>query len=156
VSEPEPEPAPEPETAPDPQPLTLPVLLRRGLTKRCPLCGQGHVFRGWFTIMERCPRCNFRLDERIEGHWLGSLGTNMIVSFVVLFVVMITGLVIVYPDFDRPWRLVSVTVTVAVLFPLAFFPVSKTLWGAIDLAMRPLEPDDDVDPRWIPPPVTRR
>jgi hypothetical protein len=28
--------------------------------------------------------------------------------------------------------------------------VSKTLWSAIDLAMRPLEPEDDVDPRWIP------
>ena len=34
--------------------------------------------------------------------------------------------------------------------PLAFYPTSKTLWSAIDLAMRPLEPDDDVDPRYIP------
>ena len=33
---------------------------------------------------------------------------------------------------------------------LAFYPVSKTLWSAIDLAMRPLEPDEDVDPRFIP------
>ena len=42
-------------------------------------------------------------------------------------------------------------VATALIVPLAFFPVSKTLWSAIDLAMRPLEPDDDVDPRWIPP-----
>jgi hypothetical protein len=42
-------------------------------------------------------------------------------------------------------------VATAVVVPLAFYPVSKTLWSAIDLAMRPLEPDDDVDPRWIPP-----
>jgi hypothetical protein len=40
---------------------------------------------------------------------------------------------------------------VAVVVPLVFFPWSKTLWSAIDLAMRPLEPEDDVDPRWIPP-----
>jgi len=42
-------------------------------------------------------------------------------------------------------------VATAVVVPLAFYPVSKTLWSAIDLAMRPLEPDDDVDPHWIPP-----
>jgi hypothetical protein len=49
-----------------------------------------------------------------------------------------------------------VTVTVAIVVPIAFYPFSKTLWSAVDLAMRPLEPDDDVDPRWIPPPVRRR
>jgi len=120
------------------------------------LCGRGKVFRRWFTVLERCPRCNFRLDERIEGHWLGSLGMNIIVSFAVLFIVMIAGLIIAYPDFEQPWRLAGICVAVAVVVPLVFFPFSKTLWGAIDLAMRPLEPDDDVDPRWIPPPVIRR
>jgi hypothetical protein len=44
-------------------------------------------------------------------------------------------------------------VAVAVVVPLAFYPVSKTLWSAIDLAMRPLEPDDDVDP--VDPRATR-
>jgi hypothetical protein len=46
---------------------------------------------------------------------------------------------------------VAAIVATAVVVPLAFYPVSKTLWSAIDLAMRPLEPEDDVDPRWIPP-----
>ena len=36
-----------------------------------------------------------------------------------------------------------------------FFGSSHTVWSAIDLGMRPLEPRDDVDPRWIPPPVKR-
>ena len=136
--------------------LTLPVLLGRGMSRRCPLCGKRGVFRGWFTILDRCPRCNFRLDERIEGHWLGSLGMNTIVSTTALFATMIAGLIIAYPDFEAPWVLVGICVAVAVVVPLVFFPFSKTLWGAIDLAMRPLEPDDDVDPRWIPPPVSRR
>jgi hypothetical protein len=35
------------------------------------------------------------------------------------------------------------------LTPLLFFGSSQTLWSAIDLAMRPLEPDDDVDPRYL-------
>jgi uncharacterized protein (DUF983 family) len=140
----------------EPRALTVPVLLGRGMAKRCPLCGRGHVFRGWFTILERCPRCNFRLNERIEGHWLGAYGMNIIVSFAALFVVMIVGLIIAYPEFSSPGVLVGVCVIAAVVVPLVFYPFSKTLWGAIDLAMRPLEPDDDVDPRWIPPPVIRR
>ena len=31
-----------------------------------------------------------------------------------------------------------------------------TLWNSIDLAMRPIEPSDEVDWRWVPPPVRRR
>ena len=41
-------------------------------------------------------------------------------------------------------------VAVAVFVPLGFFGSSQTLWSAIYLAMRPLEPNDDVDLRWIP------
>lgn len=139
---------------PSPKPLTLPRLLARGVTLRCPLCGASGLFRRWFGLRDRCPRCHFPLEQRIEGHWLGSLGMNTIVSFGALFVTMIVGLVIAYPD-GGLGPLLVVTVTVAVVVPLVFFPFSKTLWSAIDLAMRPLEPDDDVDPRWIPPPARR-
>ncbi|HZM41533.1 MAG TPA: hypothetical protein VFB94_20590, partial [Acidimicrobiales bacterium] len=74
----------------EPQPLTIPLLLRRGLALRCPLCGSGGLFRHWFTIVERCPRCGFRL-ERIEGHWLGALGMNTTVSFAAVLVAVIVG-----------------------------------------------------------------
>ncbi len=133
----------------EPQPLTTPLLLRRGLTLRCPLCGQGGLFRRWFTIAERCPRCGFRF-ERIEGHWLGALGMNTMVSFTAVLLAVILGFVLTYPDGSTVAAVTGI-VAVAVIVPLLFFPVSKTLWSAIDLAMRPLEPEDDVDPRWIPP-----
>ena len=67
----------------------------------------------------------------------------MLLSVVVAFIVT-------YQD-ESAWVAVGVIVATAVVVPLAFYPVSKTLWSAIDLAMRPLEPEDDVDPRWIPP-----
>jgi uncharacterized protein (DUF983 family) len=132
----------------EPPPLTLPRLLARGLARRCPLCGGGDLFRRWWTICERCPRCGFRL-ERIEGHWLGALGMNSIVSFGTVILAVVVAFALTYPGSLTP-ALVAVVVT-AIVVPLAFYPVSKTLWSAIDLAMRPLEPDDDVDPRWIPP-----
>jgi uncharacterized protein (DUF983 family) len=136
-------------------PLTVPRLLVRGLTRRCPLCGSGGVFEGWFTIKDRCPRCDFPLEQRIEGHWLGALGMNTIVSFGILALTMAVGLIATYPDIATG-PLVAISVAVAVVVPLVFYPFSKTLWSAIDLAMRPLEPDDDVDPRWIPPPARPR
>jgi len=133
----------------EPQPLTIPLLLRRGLALRCPLCGSGGLFRHWFTIVERCPRCGFRL-ERIEGHWLGALGMNTTVSFAAVLVAVIVGVALTYPDGSTTAAVIGIVAT-AIIVPLLFFPVSKTLWSAIDLAMRPLEPEDDVDPRWIPP-----
>jgi uncharacterized protein (DUF983 family) len=127
----------------------VPLLLTRGITKRCPLCGGGDLFTGWFTMRERCPRCDFPLD-RVEGHWLGSLGVNTIVSFGVLFATVVAGVVIFYPDIPVLGLMVAVVV-VGLVVPLLFFPFSRTIWSAIDLAMRPVEPDDDVDPRWLPP-----
>ncbi len=124
-------------------------MLRRGLARRCPLCGSGGLFRRWFTIVDRCPRCGFRL-ERIEGHWLGALGMNTVVTSAAVLVGVIVAFLLTWPDGSAAAGLVGV-VLVAVAVPLAFYPVSKTLWSAIDLAMRPLEPEDDVDPRWIPP-----
>ncbi len=120
----------------------------RGIARRCPVCGGGRLFRRWFTIVENCPRCGFRL-ERIEGHWLGALGINTMVSFAAVLVGVIAVFIATYPD-ESGTVAVAIVVAIAVLVPLAFFPVSKTLWSAIDLAMRPLEPDDEVDPRWLP------
>lgn len=139
----------------EPRPLTVPVLLARGLTRRCPLCGSSGVFSSWFTVRDRCPRCGFRLEQRIEGHWLGALGMNSIVSFGLLFLTMAVGLIVTYPDI-AVGPLVAITVAVAIVVPLFFYPFSKTLWSAIDLAMRPLEPADDVDPRFIPPAPRRK
>jgi uncharacterized protein (DUF983 family) len=123
-------------------------MLWRGITKRCPVCGSGGLFRRWFTIVDNCPRCGFRL-ERIEGHWIGALGINTVVSFGVVLVAVVAAFVLTYSS-ESIAPAVATVVVIAVVTPLAFYPVSKTLWCAIDLAMRPLEPDDEVDPRWLP------
>jgi uncharacterized protein (DUF983 family) len=133
----------------EPPPLTLSRLLRRGLTRRCPLCGGGGLFSRWFVMLERCPRCGFPL-ERVEGHWLGAMFMNTLVTSTAVIIAVIVALAATYPDGPVAVALTIVGLT-SVVVPLAFFPFSRTLWSAIDLAMRPLEPEDDVDPRWIPP-----
>jgi len=134
---------------PDPTRLTIPRMLVRGLLRRCPLCGSGGCFRTWFEKEDRCPRCHFPL-KREEGHWIGALGINTIVTFGLLALTLAIGFAIMWND-RRAAPIYIAGFAVAGLTPVLFFGSSQTLWSAIDLAMRPLEPDDDVDPRWIPP-----
>lgn len=138
---------------PRPKPLTIPRVVLRGLFRRCPLCGGGHVFATFFTKKERCPRCAFPL-QREEGHWIGALGMNTIVTFGLMALTLGASAALTWND-RRVVSMVGPALAVAVLTPILFFGSSQTLWSGIDLLMRPLEPDDDADPRWIPPPVKR-
>jgi hypothetical protein len=91
-------------------------------------------------MADRCPRCGL-VFERIEGHWLGAVGVNTIVSLGALLATTVAGMVATFPALPlRPLILANVTVAVAV--PIAFFPFSRTLWTALDIAMRPLEPHE--------------
>lgn len=120
--------------------MILGKLLWRGFTKRCPVCGKGKLFHRWFTMLERCPRCNLRF-ERIEGHLTGALGINTVISIIVVIGVGILGGIVTWPELPLA-PLVTTITTVAALFPIFFYPFSKTVWTAIDLRMRPPEPGE--------------
>ncbi len=107
------------------------------MTRRCPVCGGGHLFRRWFSMVPDCPRCGFHF-EREEGHWVGSLGMNTVVSFGALLVVLVVGVVLTAPEVEVVPLTVAAALT-AVLVPLLAFPFTRTLWAAVDLLMRPLE-----------------
>lgn len=113
------------------------------------MCGQRGVFVGWFRQRDRCPTCNFP-TTRVEDQWLGAYGMNVIVTFTVLVIAIGVGFTVTYPDPPVTVLMVSI-VTLAAVFPVVFYPVAKSLWAAIDLAMRPPEPSDDIDPRHLPP-----
>ena len=51
----------------------------RGLIRHCPNCGQGRLFRRWFRMVDRCPRCGHQFD-REEGFWLGAYVINFAVT----------------------------------------------------------------------------
>jgi hypothetical protein len=91
-----------------------------------------------------CPTCSFRF-KRNPGHWLGSWFLSICVVQTVLVVVLIAEVALSWPD-RPPLAQVLALPVVAVVLPLAFFPLSRTLWSAIDLVMRPLELDEGVAP----------
>ncbi len=115
-------------------------LLWRGLTKACPLCSERKLFKRWVRMADQCRSCGLRF-ERIEGHWVGAVGINTIVSFAVLFLGLSVFFFLSYPEIPMgPW--VFMFAGLYGLFPLLFYPNSKTLWTAIDILMRPITQDD--------------
>ncbi len=122
------------------------TLVRRGLLLQCPACGQRGVISGWFGILDRCPTCDLRI-ERIEGHWIGSFGLNVVVCFTATFLVLLTATLLSVPDI-RPLPIIIAAVVPAALGPVLFAPGSRTTWVAIDLLMRPLTPGE-IDPRFV-------
>jgi uncharacterized protein (DUF983 family) len=104
--------------------------LLRGARRRCPRCGSGHLFVRWFTVKERCPRCRLRL-QREEGGFLGSMTINYAVTALVWVTVLVVWLALDLPDVHVA-ALTVVSLAIAALVPLAFFPFAKTMWAAVD------------------------
>jgi uncharacterized protein (DUF983 family) len=120
------------------------VVMRRGLCKRCPVCGQGHLFRHWITMADECPRCGLHF-HRTPGQWMGSWFLNLCVGQTAIVLVLVVGVALTYPT--PPMLVVGgLGLLAAVAVPLAFFPFSRTLWTAMDLLMAPLELDEGVAP----------
>jgi uncharacterized protein (DUF983 family) len=125
-------------TAPPTPPF--PRMLLRAGRLHCCVCGSGGLFTHWTRMVERCPRCRF-LFERGEGQFIGAVGINTIVTFGALLVTLVVGFIVTAPDIATV-PLLAIGLAIAAVLPIAFYPFSKTVWTAIDLAMTPLEPGE--------------
>jgi uncharacterized protein (DUF983 family) len=129
-------------------------LYLRAARLRCPACGGGPVFVRWHRMCPSCPACGLRFDREPEGgYWVGSNTINLFASETV-FAAYFVGMVwFTWPS--PPWDLLLWTgVGLMIVFPVLFFPWSKTFFVAVDLTFRPPGPDDFVHPR-EPSPVER-
>jgi hypothetical protein len=61
---------------------------------------------------------------------------------------MVVGMLLTVPDIPM-WPLTILSVVIAVVVPLLFFPWSRTTWTAIDLVMTPVRAAE-LDPAWAP------
>ncbi len=95
-------------------------------------------------MVESCPRCGLQFC-RVPGQWLGSWFLNIVVVQASVVAVLVIGVATTYPDTNVA-PIFAVGLVVAVTVPIAFFPFSRTIWTAIDLAMRPLAFDEGVAP----------
>jgi len=114
----------------------------RALLVRCPHCGSAGVFASWFRMREHCPRCGLRL-ERGEGedYFLGGMMFNIVLSELVFAGGIVIWLIVTWPA--APWTLIEmVGIPFMALAPVLFYPASRTVWLAFDIAFRPVRPEE--------------
>ncbi|HUX88751.1 MAG TPA: DUF983 domain-containing protein [Chloroflexota bacterium] len=113
------------------------LLFSRALRWRCPNCGGGPLFVSWFKLAESCPGCGLWL-ERDDGYFLGAMAINLVVGESIPLIAILVTWFLTQPNV--PWQVMEYGgMLAAVALPLLFFPLSRTLWLALDLTFRPVE-----------------
>lgn len=107
-------------------------LFARGLTRRCARCGQGRLFHRWTAMVDACPRCGLVFEQE-EGYWVGALTIATVAALLVSAAAIVTVTILTWPEIPMA-PVMAVGVIGMILFPILFYPFSKTLWVAIDLA----------------------
>ena len=108
-------------------------LFARALTLRCPHCGGRHVLRHWLAMNPSCPDCGLVLAV---GNRPGAYILNIAMAELVLLVMLATITIRTWPD--PPYDLLQwLAPLLMIVMPLVFYPFSKMLFVAIDLALHP-------------------
>jgi uncharacterized protein (DUF983 family) len=111
--------------------------LSRALQLRCPRCGRGALFRGFFAMHDECDACHL-IFEREPGYFVGAIYIN----YSVTTLIAVAGFLLL-----DGYTTISVTAQIilwsvfGVAFPLFFYRYSKSLWLAVDHLFNPEEPE---------------
>lgn len=117
------------------------VMFARALRRRCPVCGSGPLFTGWFRMKDHCPSCGLRTRRGEDGYTLGALWFNLFLAELITVTVFVTILIRTWPD--PPWDRLQIAGPIeAIVMPLLVWPFARTLFLAFDLCFRPLEAKD--------------
>jgi uncharacterized protein (DUF983 family) len=121
-------------------------MLWRGARRRCPWCGgKGAFFEGWFTKADRCRTCGIGWQRGYEGFELGAMTINVMAVFGLLIAGIAVGVVATSPDVPV-LPLVLALGAGGLVLPIVAYPVSYTVWQAVDLLMHPPDPADPAIP----------
>ena len=124
---------------PMPPSNTYLTMLGRALRLRCPRCGEGMLFLGWFRMRSRCDWCGL-IYEREPGFFLGSIyvnyGLTALLTTVAGVFLFATGAV---SEQRALWALTAF----CVLFPAWFFRYARSLWLGFDQYWDPRAEDQD-------------
>jgi uncharacterized protein (DUF983 family) len=108
--------------------MRLSTIFVRGIRLRCPACGQGKLFAGWFTMHQGCGNCGLTY-QREPGYFLGSIYFNY--GLTALIVTAVFFGLFLGADVSADTLLWPLT-AFCFLFPLWFFRYARSLWLAFD------------------------
>jgi len=107
--------------------------LGRSLVRHCPYCGGGGIFKGWFSLKERCPHCNV-LYEPEDGYLLGSYVVNIGITAVLSVAAVIW---LLFQSNLTVLQIQLIGAGIGIGFPIFFYPYSVLFWITLDLLIHP-------------------
>ncbi|HXJ79806.1 MAG TPA: DUF983 domain-containing protein [Candidatus Methylomirabilis sp.] len=117
-------------------------LFARALALRCPRCGRAPALQSWFVVRPYCEACRLRLDRGERGYFIGAGCLNLVITELLFAFGLFATILLTLPN--PPWNaMIFCGIPVMVGAPILFFPLSRTLWIALDLTFRPRERRDD-------------
>jgi len=100
----------------DPPVSTMSAILR-GMRRRCPRCGEGHLFRGILALAERCPVCELDFDL-VRSDDLPAYLTVLVVGHVVVPFMIVADRNGASTAFEFGFFIPLMLVMIAALLPL--------------------------------------
>ena len=117
------------------------LLASRALRLRCPHCGKGRVLKGFNAVHERCSSCGFRFCRSDDDYFSGAMFFGMMIGETLAVLGIAAAIWATYPDV--PWSFLQYAIPVVLLgVMIALFPLSRVVWLAIDVLLRPVEPSE--------------
>ena len=104
------------------------ITLARGARLCCPACGRRSVFQSPFRVRPHCPACG-TIFQREEGFFVGAIMLNVVTTEAA---VMLAAALCLLAFPGRNALLLGLLFAVALLFPVAFYHHSWSLWLAGD------------------------
>lgn len=110
------------------------VLFSRGLRLRCPVCGEGKLYRRLFKMNQHCPACGF-IYAREPGYYTSALAINVFLSELITLVVIIP---LAASQSFSFLILLLIGGAIAFILPLLFYHHAKSLWMSIEHLFHPV------------------
>ena len=102
--------------------------LLRALRLKCPACGESSIVESPFHIKHQCSVCD-ALFKREAGFFVGAIMANVVTTEFVILLLYVASLPVINTRFELVLTCLSV---VALIFPVAFYHHSWSLWLGFD------------------------
>ena len=110
------------------------TVLNRAVRLLCPACGQEKIVAHPFRIRHHCPNC-LSLFKREDGFFVGAILANVVITELIILLLCFFFLLIIGVAYESVLVLLFV---MALLFPVAFYHHSWSLWLAFDYIVESL------------------
>jgi uncharacterized protein (DUF983 family) len=104
------------------------IILVRCLKLRCPVCGRSSIVERPFRIKQQCPSCG-ALFKREDGFFVGAISVNVVTTELFILALYLISMPVISSRFDL---VLTILFAAALLFPIAFYHHSWSLWLSLD------------------------